>query len=118
MLPHWRGGGILNLTGSPTVNDCRFIANSAGAGGGMNNAFDSSPNVTNCTFSGNRATPYAGGGMTNANDSNPTVANCTFSGNSTLDDACRRRYSLSLADALAVPLRPFSTEGGGWYWVD
>ncbi|MHC4786821.1 MAG: right-handed parallel beta-helix repeat-containing protein, partial [Planctomycetota bacterium] len=51
-----------------------------GSGGGMSNEY-SSPTLTNCTFSGNTATPFYGGGMYNANSSHPTVTNCTFTGN-------------------------------------
>ena len=53
----------------------------ASQGGGMRN-FQSSPTVTNCTFSGNVAT-IQGGGMHNSNSSSPTVTNCTFSRNQT-----------------------------------
>ncbi len=53
-------------------------------GGGMYN-YNSSPTITNCTFSGNRAIGSegqgAGGGMYNYYSS-PTVTNCTFGGNS------------------------------------
>ena len=39
--------------------------------------------LTNCTFSGNSASPVAyGGGMYNGDGSSPIVTNCTFSGNS------------------------------------
>ena len=52
-------------------------------GGGMNNS-NSSPTVSNCTFSGNSASIVfsvgEGGGMYNVNSS-PTVTNCIFSGN-------------------------------------
>ena len=77
----------------------------------MYNDYDSSPTVTNCTFSGNSATHTAaagctttrqqpdgdqlhvqrqlgtsadGGGMYNDDYSSPTVTNCTFSGNSAM----------------------------------
>lgn len=50
-----------------------------GAGGGMYN-YDSSPMVTNCTFSGNTATE-SGGGMYNKHSSSPVVTNCTFRDN-------------------------------------
>ncbi len=73
------GGGIYCRESSPTITNCTFSGNSADWGGGMLNV-DSSPTVTNCTFSGNSAR-YEGGGMLNV-DSSPTVTNCTFSGNS------------------------------------
>ena len=71
------GPGMLNLNSSPTVTNCTFSGNGAGVGGGMYNS-NSSPMVTNCTFSGNGA--FVGGGMYN-DGSSPTVTNCTFSGN-------------------------------------
>jgi len=73
------GGGMYNKSGSPTVTDCAFTANSADSGAGMSNDFSSSPNVTNCRFTGNSAT--SGGGMANTNDSYPMMTNCTFTGN-------------------------------------
>ena len=80
--PKGRGGGMLNYSSSPDVTNCTFSGNSAngssGDGGGMYN-YSSSPTVTNCTFSGNSA--YGGSGMYNYSSS-PTVTNCTFSGNS------------------------------------
>ena len=73
------GGGMFNDNSSPTVSNCTFSGNSASfLGGGMFNG-NSSPTVTNCTFSGNSAS-FFGGGMSNDN-SNPTVTGCTFSGN-------------------------------------
>jgi hypothetical protein len=50
-------------------------------GGGMFNA-NSSPTVTNCSFSGNSASPLYGGGMFNGQEASPTVTNCSFFGNS------------------------------------
>ncbi len=71
------GGGMYNLSGSPTLNNCSFIGNKASSGGGMANV-SSAPTLTNCLFSGNSAA--SGGGM--ANDSSaPTLINCSFAGN-------------------------------------
>jgi hypothetical protein len=80
----WDGGGMLNVGGSPTVRNCRFINNAAGAGGGMCNMDHSSPEVVNCTFISNLADFIAGvgGGMYNSNSSNPWLLHCTFIGNS------------------------------------
>ncbi len=72
------GGGMHNNDSSPTVTNCSFSGNTGGTGGGMNNT-SSNPTVTNCSFSGNTATNN-GGGMYN-NNSSPTVTNCSFSGN-------------------------------------
>ena len=75
------GGGMFNQNSSPTVTNCTFSGNNTGPyigdGGGMYNG-SSSPAVTNCTFSKNSG--RYGGGMFNI-DSNPTVINCTFSEN-------------------------------------
>ena len=66
------GGGMYNNSSSPNVTNCIFSGNSANSGGGMyNNAY--SPSVTNCTFSGNSAN--FGGGMYNS-CSSPSVTNC------------------------------------------
>lgn len=76
------GGGMKNVESSPTVTNCTFSGNMAEYGGGMLN-HTSSPTVTNCTFSGNSST-WFGGGMLNMYSSSPTVTNCIFSGNSSV----------------------------------
>jgi hypothetical protein len=91
--PHGWGGGMCNANeSSPTVTNCTFSGNSACAGGGMCND-SSSPTVTNCTFSGNTASAD-GGGMNNENSS-PMVSNCAFIGNSTEDGGGMCNYSSS-----------------------
>ena len=80
--PLFVGGGMYNLNSSPTVTNCSFSGNNANnSGGGMYN-LNSSPSVTNCMFSGNTA--RSGGGMYISSGSNPTVISCTFSGNSAI----------------------------------
>ena len=75
------GGGMFNNNSSPTVTNCSFSGNTASWGGGMVNVSGSSPTVTNCSFSGNTAI-FGGGMFTDSLNSIPTVTNCTFSGNS------------------------------------
>ncbi|MHC4140343.1 MAG: right-handed parallel beta-helix repeat-containing protein [Planctomycetota bacterium] len=76
----WGGGGMHNVNSSPTVSNCRFVANySWPDGGGMYN-LDSSPIVTDCIFDGNVSFGVYGGGMHNENSS-PIVTNCIFTHN-------------------------------------
>jgi hypothetical protein len=78
------GGGMYNNNSSPTLTNCTFSGNSALYGGGMSNVQNSSPTVTNCTFSGNSAVNN-GGGMFNNINSSPTLTDCMFSDNSALN---------------------------------
>lgn len=71
------GGGMYNLSNKLTVTNCTFSGNRASYGGGMYNAY-CSPIVSNCTFNGNSAD--SAGGMFNW-QANSRVTNCTFSGN-------------------------------------
>ncbi len=78
------GGGMVNASDSaPIVTNCRFIGNEADLGGGVFNWVDCNPTMVNCVFSGNSA--LSGGGIFNGAAS-PTVTNCTFSGNTAVDD--------------------------------
>ena len=81
------GGGIRCTASSPTIINCIITGNTAGEyGGGICNSYNSSPILTNCTFSENSAesklSAYgSGGGMCNLVNCNPILTNCTFSGN-------------------------------------
>jgi len=76
--PEDSGGGMYNYQSSPTLTNVTFSGNSANYGGGMYTPY-SSPTLMNVTFSGNSAN--YGGGMYNY-QSSPTLTNVTFSGNS------------------------------------
>jgi hypothetical protein len=79
------GGGMYNLNSSPTLTNITFSGNSAYYGGGMSNN-NSSPTLTDVTISGNAAYLIGfGGGMYNLNSSGPTPTNVIFSGNSSGD---------------------------------
>ena len=73
------GGGMYNYCSSPQVTNCIFTGNSAHGGGAMY-SYAGSPQVTNCTFYGNFA-ESTGGAMHNSSGS-PQVTNCTFYANS------------------------------------
>ncbi|MBW2537891.1 MAG: right-handed parallel beta-helix repeat-containing protein, partial [Deltaproteobacteria bacterium] len=80
-LPYGVGAGMLNLSASPTVENCTFRDNySASNGGGMANVDGSSPTVIGCSFENNEA-GQDGGGMANDEDSSPEVDRCTFESN-------------------------------------
>ena len=59
------GGGMINVSGSPTLTNVTFSGNSATTAAGCT-TIHSSPTLTNVTFSGNSATTAAG-----------TAAGCT-----------------------------------------
>ena len=72
------GGGLHNVSSSPTITNSTFSGNFAGSsGGGMYNFESSSPTITNSTFSRNSAT-INGGGMRNFFASSPTLYNTVF----------------------------------------
>ena len=76
------GGGMLNISSSPTLIDCTFTSNFQSAM--INNS--SSPTLVNCTFRNNSGSSgdgkylYSGGGMYNGSSS-PTLVGCIFEGN-------------------------------------
>lgn len=77
------GGGMLNISNSPSVQNCIFNHNYSLNGGGMANLTISSPTVTNCLFVDNSSTP-GGGGMYNSGQGSPLMINCTFTNNTAL----------------------------------
>jgi hypothetical protein len=75
------GGGMFNRNSSPSISNISFSGNSADInGGGMFNISSSSPSISNTSFSGNSAD--TGGGMHNFSSSSPSISNTSFSGNS------------------------------------
>ncbi|MFK7804015.1 MAG: choice-of-anchor Q domain-containing protein, partial [Anaerolineae bacterium] len=79
--PHNRGGGLLNVSGSPTLINVTFAANSGNGGGGLFNNNQSNPALTNVSFVANSAV-FDGGAVFNNNQSGPTFINVSFSANS------------------------------------
>ncbi|GEM_PF-3400295 len=78
---HAKGGGMYNHNSSPLVGNCVFTSNYAKSGGGMYNT-EAAPTVTNCDFIGNHTITGDGGGMSNAFNSSPEVSDCFFYMNS------------------------------------
>ncbi|MGB6222995.1 choice-of-anchor Q domain-containing protein [Haloferula sp.] len=79
--PTRAGGGVYNLSGSPTFKNCTFVNNSAGFGGGLFGKNSSSPVLINCLIAGNEA-GFFGGGINNRDSSSPVLVNCTITANS------------------------------------
>jgi hypothetical protein len=76
----YEGGGMYNNDSSPTLTNCTFTNNNAlDQGGGMYNYYNS-PTLINCTFT-NNTTDGKGGGMHNNLFSSPTLTTCTFTDN-------------------------------------
>ncbi len=107
--PDYVGGGMYIDYSSPTVTNCLFINNSAGAGGGLAVWHECSPTIINCIFIANTSigaggalcfqhssptliscmilgnTADSGGGMWTLNNyDTPKLTNCVFSGNATM----------------------------------
>jgi len=86
--PRSYGGGILIAQGSPTLNRCRFQANSSDwLGGAMANMEHANPYVKDCRFVGNgggsRFDQYmsTAGAVGNVDQSGPEFDSCTFTEN-------------------------------------
>jgi len=78
-FPHDGGGGMLNICGSPTIRNCRFVNNRGRYGGAARNERGSQPRFVDCNFSGNVATVHGGGMLNHA--SHPRLEGCSFSAN-------------------------------------
>jgi predicted outer membrane repeat protein len=104
---------MYNYSAGPTVNNCKFIGNSADdSGGGMMNDEQSRPTVTNCTVIWNYAD--TGAGMASDKESSQLVTNCIFIAN--LADANGGGMSISGANDTdltnSVFIRNRGTDGG------
>ncbi len=76
------GGGMLNYSSHPEISQVSFSGNRAVEGGGMLNHHGSRPQISQVSFSGNSASNF-GGGMHNADyNSRPVISQVSFSGNS------------------------------------
>lgn len=111
------GGGMYNFKSSPILSNCKFLDNYAyyWYGGGIYNFNGSAPRISNCTFSGNRAT--WGGGIYNANNSSPIIAYCTFSDNyaGQLGGGIGNSYSSPLVEKCIFSINSVGDGGGGIY---
>ena len=114
--PNNRGGGMYYNDSSPTLTNLTFSGNSAGAGGGMYTEL-SAPTLTSVTFNGNSA--IYGGGLASLS-SEPTLMNVTFSGNSTttLGGGLASLSSSPTLTNVTFSYNSATNSGGGMYNED
>ncbi|MBN1192064.1 MAG: DUF11 domain-containing protein, partial [Dehalococcoidales bacterium] len=107
------GGGMRNENSSPVVTNCTFSGNWVKYGGGGMCNISSDTILINCTFSSNSAD--CGGGICNYS-SDPALTGCTFSGNSAGHDGGGMYNNDSSPTATSCAFSGNSTyEGGGMY---
>jgi predicted outer membrane repeat protein len=75
------GGGMYFETSYAQLNDCVFDSDSASTGGALFIALWSSPGISDCLFTGNKAEPYSGGAIA-CWQSSPYILGSTFLENS------------------------------------
>ena len=111
MSPNFAGGGIYNVSSSPTLTNCSLQANSATNGAGISNT-ESNPRLTNCSLQSNSAA-NSGGGIYNTGSS-PTLTNCSL-----LSNAAQKGGGIANLDGSSPALTNCSlqtnsaTTGGG-----
>ncbi len=94
------GGGIYTAFSNIDLTNCSLSGNLADNGGAMYN-FQTSPVLTNCTFSANNAS-QDGGGVFNQLQAHPSITNCVLWGNtdSGPTDESAQIFSLFESDAV------------------
>ena len=138
------GGGLLVVTGSPTVTDCRFTGNhgvygasllaydgssveltgctferNIGRFGGGINCRASAPELTECAFVEN-VSVVDGGGMINLEGAEPTLTGCLFEGNRAQHGGALANWSGSRPDLqqCTITRNVATLVGGGLYSND
>ncbi|MCB9231090.1 MAG: PKD domain-containing protein [Bacteroidia bacterium] len=114
------GGGIYNISSSPTIRNCRFFRNYTNyQGGGAFNALQSHPTFENDEFIENKGVTnsqnnlHLGGGIFNY-ASTATIKNCTFSRNSAfLGGGIVNNLSGTTIERCSFDSNQGTTHGGG-----
>ncbi|PKN90958.1 MAG: hypothetical protein CVU44_21875 [Chloroflexi bacterium HGW-Chloroflexi-6] len=109
------GGGMYNFSGSPTLRNVVFSANSTAYDGGGIYNWSSSPALTNVTFSSNSA-GNQGGGIFNVNNSNPTLTYVNIIANSAYEGGGMLNYlSVPTLTNVIFSGNSASLDGGGMW---
>jgi len=116
-LPLRGGGGMLCYDSSPRLTNCTFsenVVDSVGSGGGMK-CYNSSPTLTGCMFSGNCA--MNGGGI-HSMLSSVRLSSCTFSSDSAANWGGGICFDTDSADSIVdcIFLDNIARQGGGVYF--
>jgi hypothetical protein len=102
---------MYNQQSTPTLTNVTFSGNSASSGGGMLNYYSNSSKLVNVTFSGNTA--QLGGGMYNSNSSSPALRNVIMWGDTATSG--REIYNSSSTPSIAYSdIQGCGGSGGGW----
>jgi len=107
------GGAISIPSGSPTIENCRFIGNSAQSGGGAIYSGNGFPTIIGCDFIDNQA-GYGGAVCFETGDptDHPLIVNCTFTGNTAdLGGAIWNNVTTTIVNS--VFFENYSLAGGG-----
>lgn len=118
------GGGMFNSSlSNTTLTGCDFFQNYttdvASVGGGIGNS-NSSPNLSNCSFSYNSA-QYSGGGIYCTVGSQATIILCNFNGNQAEQNgggAYFDFFSDSTIEDSTIVSNTAGNDGGGIYVLD
>ncbi len=103
--PEMYGGGLYNISGSPTVRHCTFRYNEAAwaRGGAIYNS-DSSPLIEDCIFDKNYNHLGGGGAIGNVGASGPMIRGCTFTTNITKSSSGSEGSGAAISHYGTMPL--------------
>ncbi|MBN2560898.1 MAG: SUMF1/EgtB/PvdO family nonheme iron enzyme [Phycisphaerae bacterium] len=111
----WYGGGISCDASSPEISDCTISGNTADIGGGICCDVDSDPLIRHCTIADN--TSYWGGGIGCLQDSDAEVRACTITDNTAVFGGgihCIWNSNPTITDC-TIACNTVDQDGGGIY---
>lgn len=109
--PHDRGGGMWSACGSPTIRNCRFLANEAHYGGALHSGPGSAPLFVACNFVSNTA--YQSGGAVSNSGSSASFQSCSFNGNNAPSHGALEAWDASSLSLDGCTFQSNSADWGG-----